>query len=422
MSESPSGGRTDRALLALIAGAAGFLALMFALTLWGSYRLYQYLQHPAETKPRTAERRKARRTDRWSPWRGAPAPALSLKTIGGETIDLQSLRGKRVVLDFWATWCKPCREAIPDLNKLAKEWAQDAVVVGITEEDRGHVQAFLAKTRIDYHVVAGLADESLPEPFRGVDALPTLFFIDKDGTFRAVLEGYHHYDCLEARFWVGDVASHWAKGRREEALKLAERTLEVHLDPSTEDDMAGVFGTDATYAALHERVKTRVDGLVGLYERKYDRDFGRDRATVVWVIWSLGAEKKDKEAVPHLLRYLRESSIEEARWRAADALWEIGDARAVPDLVAALQDPSLKVAGFSASALGDLGDPTAAGPVLDLFLKLPDNREEAKARAADALGKIGDARAIAPLAASLEQIRDPEYVRWTRPALDRLRK
>lgn len=60
--------------------------------------------------------------------------------------------------------------------------------------------------------------------------------------------------------------------------------------------------------------------------------------------------------------------------------------------------------------------------ILELFESLDDNREEAKARTADALGKLGDPRAIAPLTASLERIRDPEYVRWAEPALQRLRR
>jgi len=89
-------------------------------------------------------------------------------------------------------------------------------------------------------------------------------------------------------------------------------------------------------------------------------------------------------------------------------------------LIAALQDPSIKVAGFAASGLGDLGDASAVEPLLELFQRLSDNREEAKARVADALGKLGDKRAIAPIAASLAAIEEPAYVRWARPALHRL--
>ena len=446
--------RTPSLGIVLAAGAA-VLLLVLALSVAGGFLLYQRLRQPAPTaevrpevppevpveRPATAasatatpgprkptpRAQRARNAgphhhhDKWDVWRGQPAPTLIVETIHGERIDLRSLRGKRVVLDFWATWCKPCIEAIPDLNRLAREWGPDVVVVGITYEDRAHVAPFAREKKMEYRVAATGGDD-LPAPFGEIDTWPTVFFIDRDGRIQSVLEGYHHYDCLESRFWVGDAAAQWAAGRRKEALALAARTLEVHLDHETEAALTEIFGSDPEYAALHERVKGRVDGLLGLYERKYDRQLSRDRAAVIWAIWSFGAERKDAEAVPHLIRYLRESTLDEARWRAADALWLIDDTRAVPDLIDALGDPSLKVQGFSASALGDLGDPRAVEPLLALFAKLPDNREETKARIADALGKLEDPRAIAPIEKSLTEIREPRYVRWTAPALQRLKK
>jgi HEAT repeat protein len=129
---------------------------------------------------------------------------------------------------------------------------------------------------------------------------------------------------------------------------------------------------------------------------------------------------KDRGAVPMLEDYLAHSTIEEVRARTADALWLIGDRSSVPALLAALGDPSLKVKGFAASGLGDLGDASAVDPLLALFATLADNKEETKARIADALGKLGDRRAAPAIKASLDSIRDPAYVRWARPALDRL--
>lgn len=347
---------------------------------------------------------------------------MALTTVDGVTLDPAALRGKHVVLDFWATWCRPCVEAIPELNRLAKEWENEVVIIGITDEDRETVAAFRKERPIDYHLVAGVADETLPEPFRRVDALPTLFFVDKEGIIRSVLEGYHHYDCLESRLRIWEVAARWSNGERDAALELAARTLEIHIEASVEDDLDAVFGDDPRYGAVHRQVTHRVHGLLDHYERKHGEHYQPDRVAVIWVIWNLGATHRDAEAVPHLVRYLRESTIEEARWRAADALWQIRDRRAVPDLIAALRDPSPMVAGFSASALGDLGDSATVQPLIELFHRLPDNRDEAKARVADALGKLGDRRAIGPIAASLDQIRDPAYVRWAAPALDRLRQ
>ena len=378
---------------------------------YGYYRLVRHLI------PIRAE---ARSQDTGKRWRGTAAPPLKVTTIGGETIELASLRGRRVLVDFWATWCGPCVQAIPDLNRLAKEWPDDLVIIGITGEDREHVKGFMTRKPIDYQVVSDLDHESLPSPFRDVQGLPTMFFIDRDGIIRSVIVGYHDYDALEARQWVAAAGELWAKHDRDQALKLAARALEVQIDASVERELLSVFESDPGYAALHDRVQSRIEDLLQHYERKYDRQLGRDRSSVLWTIWSLGAERKDAQAVPQLARYLEESALEEARWRAADALWQIGDARAVPHLIAALQDPSIKVAGFAASGLGDLGDASAVEPLLELFQRLSDNREEAKARVADALGKLGDKRAIAPIAASLAAIEEPAYVRWARPALHRL--
>jgi HEAT repeat protein len=91
-------------------------------------------------------------------------------------------------------------------------------------------------------------------------------------------------------------------------------------------------------------------------------------------------------------------------------------------MIEALEDPSLKVRGFAASGLGDLKDRAAVDPLLSLFAQLQDNREETKARIADALGKLGDPRAIQPIEESLRSLREPAYVRWAQPALDRLRR
>jgi HEAT repeat protein len=151
-----------------------------------------------------------------------------------------------------------------------------------------------------------------------------------------------------------------------------------------------------------------VEGLFDYYERKYDYQFlRRDVGTAEWAIGHAGGTHKDRGAVPHLIRYLRESAFAETRAKAADALWSIGDRIAGPAMLAALADPDLKVKGFAASGLGDFGDPAAIEPLLDLFQRLPDNREETKARVADALGKLGDKRALAPIRESLTKINDP---------------
>ena len=181
------------------------------------------------------------------------------------------------------------------------------------------------------------------------------------------------------------------------------------------------MGSDAEYRALRDRTWTRVQALFSYFEGKYDyQHLPRDNATTIWILGQLGMTHKDRGAVRLLEDYLAHSAIEDVRARTADALWLIGDRSSVPALLAALGDPSLKVKGYAASGLGDLGDVSAVDPLLALFATLPDNKEETKARIADALGKLGDRRAAPAIKASLDVIRDPAYVRWARPALDRL--
>jgi thiol-disulfide isomerase/thioredoxin len=349
-----------------------------------------------------------------------PNRGLVLTTIDGKKVDLGATGGKALLVDFWATWCKPCVEEIPHLGALARRHADDVVVVAVTDEDRDDVTTFAKTHPMPYHVVAGVDDDTLPPPYPGVRSLPTAFFIDSAGSVRSVMTGFAGKDGLDARAEMLVAARRKGRGEADEALRRVAVALETDYAGATADDLAAPFEDDPRYVEIREGVQRRLEGLLGHYESSHDRDLGRDRTTVLWAIWSLGAEKKDRAAVPYLIPYLRESVIDEARWRAADALWLIGDPVAVPDLVKALHDPEPMVAGFAASALGDLGDRAAAGPVLDLFQRLPDNRAEAKARAADALGKIGDERAIAPLAASLRVMREPGYARWAQPALLRL--
>lgn len=215
----------------------------------------------------------------------------------------------------------------------------------------------------------------------------------------------------------------WARGEKAAALEHAARALEARTDRRTLARLDRAFGAAPDYRRLRARVTERVEALFGYYEAGYDRQgLRRDNATAQWVIGLAGATHKDTKAVPFLIPYVAESAFAETRAKAADALWYIGDRRAVPTLIAALGDPSLEVRGFAASGLGDIGDPAAVGPLLELFASLPDNREQVKARAADALGKLGDPRATGPIRESLATIADPSYRQWAQGALDRLQR
>jgi len=115
----------------------------------------------------------------------APAPAWQLKDVNGAVVSFDQFKGKVVVLDFWATWCAPCRSEIPGYVALQEKYAKAGLVmVGVSLDREGPevVKKFMTDQKINYQIVLG--DEKIAEAFGGVEAIPTTFIIDRQGTIR----------------------------------------------------------------------------------------------------------------------------------------------------------------------------------------------------------------------------------------------
>jgi thiol-disulfide isomerase/thioredoxin len=109
-----------------------------------------------------------------------PAPGIVVHELSGKITTMEDLKGKVVLVNFWATWCPPCRIEIPELIKLQEQHRDRLQVIGISEdEDPEQVREFVKKTGINYPVV--MATPELIAAYGGVAALPTTFVVDTEG-------------------------------------------------------------------------------------------------------------------------------------------------------------------------------------------------------------------------------------------------
>ena len=113
---------------------------------------------------------------------GTRAASFALKTLEGEPVALEQTRGKVVVLDFWATWCPPCREELPYIEKLREEFSGQVQFYGVNNEDSGTVKNFLKSHKYELPVLMD-AKRQVDRQY-GISAIPTMFIIDKQGVIR----------------------------------------------------------------------------------------------------------------------------------------------------------------------------------------------------------------------------------------------
>ncbi len=123
---------------------------------------------------------------------GQPAPPFELAVLGdqgqptGQHVDLASLRGKVVVLEFWATWCAPCRASLPHLDRMARGWGDGVAVLAVNLDDGPKARAMFAEQ--GWQLMLTGSDEELAMRYQ-VEMLPHLVVIDQTGVVRLVARG-----------------------------------------------------------------------------------------------------------------------------------------------------------------------------------------------------------------------------------------
>ncbi len=129
-----------------------------------------------------------------------PAPDFALPTLEGDTLRLSALRGKVVVLNFWATWCAPCRQEIPDFIKLQRELGAERVrFVGVSLDDEGFevVRPYAEEMGINYPIVHDTGE--VAARYGGIRVVPTTFLIGPEGKVHGYAPGMVTEDVLRPR-------------------------------------------------------------------------------------------------------------------------------------------------------------------------------------------------------------------------------
>jgi len=134
---------------------------------------------------------------------GASSPAMQLPRYGGGTLELTQLRGKVVMLDFWATWCPPCIEEMPYLVRLAKEYESQGLVFVAASRDDDDVKEYVVDRFVKGRVpelapYVVYANDDVARAFK-VEALPTLYFLDREGKVIDAVRGMMSESALRGR-------------------------------------------------------------------------------------------------------------------------------------------------------------------------------------------------------------------------------
>jgi len=162
---------------------AGLILILFG---------YSYFSRPNETNSVLAAGMDTKKADDGQQQKSyPPAPDFNLKDLDGKDVRLSDHKGKVVLIDFWATWCPPCRKGIPELVEMQKKYGSEKfIVLGISvdQDDENKVRDFARDFQINYPVLFYTPD--VIDAYGGIEAIPTTFVVDKQGKVRQGVQGY----------------------------------------------------------------------------------------------------------------------------------------------------------------------------------------------------------------------------------------
>ena len=131
---------------------------------------------------------------------GSSLPEFTVKDLQGHEISSADLRGKVLLIDFWATWCQPCKKEMPGYQKLAERYgSQGFVVIGFkfdTMADTEDPVQFAQKMGVHYPLA--VAPDELKQKFGGIEGLPTTLLYDRKGILRKKVIGFEYTDAFES--------------------------------------------------------------------------------------------------------------------------------------------------------------------------------------------------------------------------------
>ena len=130
---------------------------------------------------------------------GAPAPLnFTIKDMNGVDVNLASFKGKVILLNFWATWCGPCKLEIPDLVELQNTYRDDLVVLGFSVDDTAEqIRPYAVEYKMNYPVLVGLGHENVQEAYGPLFGIPVTVLIDRDGRIARKMSGIRSKEQFE---------------------------------------------------------------------------------------------------------------------------------------------------------------------------------------------------------------------------------